>query len=143
MEARPPQSDDEFERYYELRWRVLRAPWGQPRGSERDELEERSDHALILGDSGAALAAGRLHLNSPDEAQIRYMAVAETARGQGLGRRIVDYLEGVARQKGVRRIVLNARNEVAGFYTGLGFEAIGPGPTMFGTVAHVRMQKQW
>ncbi|HEX6960475.1 MAG TPA: GNAT family N-acetyltransferase [Lacipirellula sp.] len=142
MEVRPPQSDDKFARYYDLRWQVLRAPWGQPRGSERDELEELAEHALIVGESGAPLAAGRLHFNSPDEAQIRYMAVAETARGQGLGMRIVEYLEDVARQKGARRIVLNAREEVAGFYRGMGYEIVGPGPTMFGAVAHVRMQKQ-
>jgi predicted GNAT family N-acyltransferase len=141
MLVRAPQTDDEFARYYDLRWQVLRAPWDQPRGSERDDLDSTADHALIPDEDGTALAAGRLHLNSPQEAQIRYMAVAERARGQGLGRQIVEYLEAIARQRGASVIVLNAREDVADFYQRLGYELIGPAPTMFGAIAHVRMQK--
>jgi N-acetylglutamate synthase-like GNAT family acetyltransferase len=142
MEVRAPQSADEFERYFDLRWQVLRGPWGQPRGSERDELEDVAEHALIVDDDGRPLAVGRLHFNSPMEAQIRYMAVAETARGRGLGRRIVDYLEAIARQRGATTIVLNARDEVNEFYAGLGYAIVGKGPTLFGTVAHSRMLKR-
>jgi predicted GNAT family N-acyltransferase len=142
MQVRAPQTDDEFARYYDLRWQILRAPWGQPRGSERDALEPTADHAAIFDERGAVLAVGRLHLNSPAEAQIRYMAVANAARGQGLGRQIVEHLEAAARQRGASVIVLNAREAVAAFYQRLGYEVIGPGPTMFGAIAHVRMQKR-
>jgi predicted GNAT family N-acyltransferase len=141
VEVRCPQSDEEFERYYELRWQVLRAPWGQPRGSERDELDASAEHAFIQSEEGAVLATGRLHFNSAEEAQIRYMAVAEAARGQGLGRRIAEYLEGIARERGAQAIVLNARETVEGFYATMGYEVICEGPTMFGSVAHVRMRK--
>jgi N-acetylglutamate synthase-like GNAT family acetyltransferase len=142
MEDSRPQTGDEFDRYFELRWRILRAPWGGPRGSERDELEETAEHAMICSSDGEVLAVGRLHFNSPEEAQIRYMAVAEYARGQGLGRRIVEYLESIARRRGAREIVLNARDEVTGFYAVLGYEIVGKGPTMFGTVTHSKMLKR-
>src|SRR5215211_5987960 len=102
MNVRSPQTDEEFAHYYELRWRVLRAPWGEPPGSERDELEEAAEHAFIQNDDGEPLAVGRLHFNSPEEAQIRYMAVAEPSRGQGLGRRIVKHLEAIARERGAQ-----------------------------------------
>jgi GNAT superfamily N-acetyltransferase len=88
MQVRPPQTDEEFARYYDLRWQILRAPWRQSRGSERDELETTADHAAVFDERGAVLAIGRLHLNSPTEAQIRYMAVADVVRGQGVGRQI-------------------------------------------------------
>jgi predicted GNAT family N-acyltransferase len=140
--ARSPQTDDEWTQYYQLRWQILRAPWGQPPGSERDDLEATAEHALIVDDVGKSLAVGRLHFNSPEEAQIRYMAVAEIARGQGLGRRIVEHLEASARSCGAVAIVLNAREEVAGFYQSLGYEVVGAGSTLFGTVAHVRMSKR-
>ena len=39
MEFRSPNTDLEFEAYYELRWRVLRKPWGQARGTEHDEYD--------------------------------------------------------------------------------------------------------
>ena len=142
MDVRSPRTQEEFTRYYELRWQVLRAPWAQPPGSERDELEDAAEHAFIQSDDGEPLAVGRLHFNSPEEAQIRYMAVAEPSRGQGLGGRIVEYLEAIAREHGAQRVVLNAREEVSGFYAALCYEVVGAGPTMFGTVAHVRMQKR-
>ena len=41
MIVRPPQNPEEFERYRDLRWRILRAPWNQPRGSELDEIEAK------------------------------------------------------------------------------------------------------
>jgi predicted GNAT family N-acyltransferase len=142
VDVRRPQSEEEFARLYQLRWQVLRAPWGEPPGSERDATDADSEHALIQDADGAPLAAGRLHFNSPDEAQIRYMAVAESARGQGIGRRIVEYLEEIARDRGAKSVVLNAREEVAGFYQSMGYAIIGAGPTLFGTVRHVRMQKR-
>jgi predicted GNAT family N-acyltransferase len=141
MQVKSPQTEGEFAQYYELRWRVLRAPWGAPQGSERDVLDAEADHCMICGAEGNPLAIGRLHLNSPDEAQIRYMAVDEHERGQGYGRRIVEYLEAVARERSAKTIVLNAREEVVGFYATLGYEVIGEGPMMFGTVKHSKMRK--
>jgi predicted GNAT family N-acyltransferase len=144
QQIRSPQNDAEYAQYFELRWQVLRAPWGQPPGSERDEFDAAdrdAEHALLLADSGAAVAAGRLHFNSTDEAQIRYMAVSESARGQGLGRRIVDYLEAKARDRGAKRVVLNARDAVAAFYKRLGYRIVGEGPLMFGSIRHVQMEK--
>ncbi len=104
MEVRSPRTDAEFERYYELRWQVLRAPWGEPRGSERDEFDEAAEHAFVQTDEGEALATGRLHFNSPEESQIRYMAVADRARGQGLGHRIVEHLRRSPAGAGRRRL---------------------------------------
>jgi predicted GNAT family N-acyltransferase len=120
---------------------VLRAPWGAPRGAERDELEDSADHAVIWGDAGEALAVGRLHLNSPDEAQIRYMAVAPAARGRGLGRLVVEHLERVARARRAASVVLNARREATGFYERLGYVVVGPAPT-FMSIPHFRMRKE-
>jgi GNAT superfamily N-acetyltransferase len=142
MQVKAPQTPDDFARYYQLRWQVLRAPWGGLPGSERDELESASIHAMVCAADGQPLAVGRLHFNSPDEAQIRYMAVAEQARGGGLGRRIVEHLEEAAHARGAKRIVLNAREEVIGFYQTLGYAVAGAGPTMFGTVTHSKMEKE-
>ena len=138
---RSPQTDEEFARYYELRWQVLREHLGEPRGSERDELEGSADHVAIWSGDGEALAVGRLHLNSPSEAQIRYMAVTATAQGQGLGRQIVERLEEIACQRGATSIVLNSRDSAAGFYERLGYEVVGPGPLLFGRIPHFRMRK--
>ena len=39
-----PITADEFKQYFKLRFEVLRRPWNEPEGSEKDELEESSFH---------------------------------------------------------------------------------------------------
>ena len=136
-----PQSAAEWDDYFDLRWRVLRAPWQQPRGSEKDDREDDSEHLMIVGKDSRALAVGRLHFNSPAEAQIRFMAVEPTAQGRGLGSSILQAFERSARASGATSIVLNAREDVQLFYQKHGFVVVGPAPTIFGVVKHVRMKK--
>ncbi len=140
LEDRAPQSPVEWDRYYDLRWRVLRGPWDQPRGSERDPLDPEAVHAAIW-DGDAPVAAGRLHLNSPTEAQVRYMAVEAAWQGKGLGARILSILEARARELGAETVVLNAREEAAGFYRRHGYHEIGSAGLLFGSIPHLRMSK--
>ncbi len=139
---RSPGSPEEWEGYYDLRWRVLRGPWGQPRGSERDECDADSFHAA-LWDGDAPVAAGRLHFNSPLEGQIRYMAVDPNWRGLGLGGRILACLEGQAVTAGAGLIVLNAREEVAAFYARHGYRDVGSAGLLFGVIPHLKMEKKF
>lgn len=136
-----PRTEEEFEKYYDLRWRVLRQPWGQAKGSEKDELEESSFHVMVCGEDGEAVAVGRLHFNSEEQCQIRYMSVEEDCRGKGYGKIVLDRLEQIAKEQGAREIVLNAREGAAGFYEGAGYEITGPGHTLFGSVKHFKMAK--
>ena len=122
---RSPSSPADWDAYFDLRWRILRAPWDQPRGSERDSEDKSAFHLLLIDPAGTALACGRFHQLSPGEAQIRYMAVAENARGCGYGRRILDGLEAEAWVQGVRKIVLNSREDVTEFCRKRGYQVIG------------------
>ncbi len=136
-----PESAADWENYYELRWRILRAPWHQPRGSEKDDLEAESEHVMIVGPERQALAVGRLHYNSAAESQVRFMAVDPEVQGRGLGGAILRELERRARAAGATSIVLNARDDAQHFYQRHGFVVTGPAPTMFDVVKHVRMRK--
>ena len=137
-----PQSEAEWEDYFDLRWRVLRAPWQQPRGSEKDDRETESEHLMIVGKNSRPLAIGRLHFNTPEEAQIRFMAVDPAAQGRGLGGAILQECERRARAAGATSIVLNARDDAQRFYQKHGFTVIGSAPTIFAAVKHVRMRKE-
>jgi GNAT superfamily N-acetyltransferase len=136
-----PRTAAELEAYFELRWLVLRAPWGEPRGSERDETEASAHHVTARLADGRLVGVGRLHLRSASEAQIRYMATAEGHRRAGVGRAVAERLEALAASLHVSRIVLAARDEAVGFYRRLGYRELGPGHVLFGTVAHTRMAK--
>jgi predicted GNAT family N-acyltransferase len=138
---RSPGSPSDWDVYFDLRWRILRAPWDQPRGSERDSDEGSAFHLLLLDPAGKAVACGRLHLNNPDEAQVRYMAVDEDARGRGYGGRILRALEAEARRRKARKIVLNARENVVQFYVRHGYAVTGQAETLFVVIRHWRMEK--
>jgi predicted GNAT family N-acyltransferase len=127
--------------YFDLRWRVLREPWNQPRGSERDNLDATAFHLIIRTPEGKPAAIGRLHLNSPEEAQVRFMAVDPAWRNRGLGGRILRRLEDEARGRRVPSIVLNAREDASEFYLAHGYQVEGQGETLFDRVRHVRMRK--
>ena len=45
---RAQSSQDEWDAYFRLRWECLREPWGQPLGSERDELEEQAQGQILV-----------------------------------------------------------------------------------------------
>jgi len=65
--SQPREKD--MDQYFELRWRVLRKPWNQPRGSEIDEMDDRAIH-LAAYDGDRIVAGAGCILNS-EEAQIR------------------------------------------------------------------------
>lgn len=142
MKIVKPKSPEEYSKYYNLRYVVLRKPWHQPLGSERDESEELSIHRMIIcEETGDALAVGRLQFNSDDESQIRYMAVAEDFQGQGLGSQIIATLEDIAREKSIQRMILQARENAVQFYKNHGYEIIEKTHLLFGEIQHWLMGK--
>ena len=138
VEASTP---DELQRYYDLRWKILRAPWKQPRGSERDELEQSSHHLMVVDDQQVVIGVGRLHFNNIREAQIRYMAVAIKQQRKGIGTLLVNVLEQRAVELGAARIVLDARESALGFYRKQGYEVAAPGHVLYKTITHINMTK--
>lgn len=136
-----PSSERELAAYYALRWRLLREPWGQPPGSERDELEDEAWHVAARSAEGTTIGVGRLHRIAKETGQIRYMAVEPEWQRQGVGAAILATLEAAAIDNGMRRIELDARESALAFYSRRGYAVTGPAPTLFGTIPHRRMAK--
>ncbi|MCC5807998.1 MAG: GNAT family N-acetyltransferase [Opitutales bacterium] len=140
--AREPRTPEEWDAYYTARWQWLRAPLGQPRGSERDKHEGSAVHRAVFDAHGAVLAVGRLHLIDAANARVRYVASAPACRRLGHGRTVMNVLEAAARRLGVRRVYLHARRDVVSFYLRLGYRATGAAPALYGTLAQTMMEKQ-
>jgi predicted GNAT family N-acyltransferase len=136
-----PYTENRMEEYYQLRWKVLRAPWNQPRGTERDEMEDASLHRVVLNEQQRILACGRLQLNTSAEAQVRYMAVDPDFRGKGLGRLVLQELECLASDAGALKVILQARENALPFYTACGYEVVIPTFLLYDTIQHYLMQK--
>ena len=139
-QLRSPQTAEEWQAYYYLRWQVLRAPWQQPPGSEQDELENQAYHLMLLTEQGDVAAVGRLHRLGAAAAQVRYMAVAPQHQGKGAGGRLLAALELQAVQWGCEAVRLNARDTALAFYQRNGYQQIGAAPALYG-IAHFVMQK--
>jgi ribosomal protein S18 acetylase RimI-like enzyme len=142
MEAIEPKTKEDFQRYYDLRWRILRKPWDQPVGSEKDELENQSIHIMVCQDDRKPIGVGRVHLNTPTEAQIRYMAVEEGFRSKGTGSIILKELEIRIKKKGAKYVTLNARESAVKFYERNGYHVVEKTHTLFGSIPHYKMEKR-
>ena len=140
MIARSPQTKEEFFKYYDLRWRILRAPWNQQKGSEQDELEGQSIHIMVV-ENDEVIGIGRAHFNSDEEAQFRYMAVEEYWRGKGIGKLILDELEKRVTEKGAKKIILHARDNAVKFYEKNGYNVVKESHTLFGVIPHFLMER--
>lgn len=136
-----PQTEKEFEAYYNLRWRVLREPWQQSKDSEKDELENKSFHIMACDENDKVIGVGRLHFNDENEVQIRYMAIAPEYERQGIGTLILEALEKKAKQEKTKTIVLDARENAIGFYKKKNYELLEKSHLLFGSIQHYQMLK--
>ena len=138
-----PISEKDFELYYDLRWRLLREPWKQPKGSEKDELEERALHIMVCKEDRIPVAVGRAHFNTDIEAQIRFMAVEPRFQKTGLGSVVLKKLEDEVRQLGAKYVILHSRDTAVPFYERHGYKIVSPSHTLFETVPHFLMKKDF
>ena len=141
MEIRAPKTDEEFEAYYELRWRILRKPWGEARGTEVDELEDSTTHIAAFDEARRLIGVGRLQPVEGALGQVRYMAVEREWRSQGVGQAMIAELERLAKRQGMTAIVLDSREPAIGFYLQNGYEVIGSSYLLFGEIPHSKMAK--
>lgn len=141
MEVIHPVSEEDFKGYYFLRWKILRKPWNQPLGSERNELDDTSYHVMVCEKDRIPLGIGRLHFNNDHEAQIRYMAVEDEYQGQGIGTRIMNALEKLAQDKNAQSIILYARESAVPFYQKIGYDIEEKSYLLFGNIQHYKMKK--
>jgi predicted GNAT family N-acyltransferase len=135
-----PENKDEWERYLLFRWEMLRKPLGMSMDSLADSIEEESFHLMGIDEEGNVIASGRVHFNTSDEAQIRYMAVDDNFKRQGIGSEIVTKLERYALSKKAVTITLNARENAISFYLSLGYSEVCPYQSDTG-IPHKTMKK--
>ena len=135
-----PSSSEEFKEYDLFRWEILRKPLGKSIKSLKDEYEDSSYHLIGVIDN-KIIACGRLHFNSDNEAQIRYMAIDENFQRKGIGVKVIELLEAEAKKKQINKIVLNAINHVIEFYAKSGYKAVRKYEGSDTGIPHTTMEK--
>jgi len=135
-----PKTAADWKQYYALRYEVLREPWNQPHGSEVLADEESALHAMIVDDN-SVLAVARLHEAEKGVGQVRCVAVSANQQGKGLGKLLMQFLEQEAEKKGMREIILEARENAVPFYEKIGYRIINKSYLLFGEIQHYTMKK--
>jgi N-acetylglutamate synthase-like GNAT family acetyltransferase len=136
-----PKTKSEFEKYFELRWQILRKPWGQPKGSEQDSDEDNSYHLMAI-ENGRVIGIARLQFTKHNAAQLRYMAVDSAHQKKGIGKSLIEHLETYAKQHEVNELFLHARDNALIFYKKLGYEITEKSYLLFDSIQHYKMCKK-
>jgi GNAT superfamily N-acetyltransferase len=92
-----------------------------------ERLDPRRERCWIAERGGERLGAVFLVRKAPGVAQLRLLIVEPTARGLGLGKRLVRACMRFARDKGYRKLVLWTQSELAaarGIYEAEGFRLV-------------------
>jgi predicted GNAT family N-acyltransferase len=140
IDIRSPKTKKECEEYYDLRYRILREPWNQPRGTERNDGDETGIH-FALFKSGKIKAIARLDQSDQFESQVRFVAVEFNLQGNGFGRLIMEACEKAAIERGDNKIILHAREVALNFYKSLNYKLVQKSHLLFGEIQHYLMEK--
>lgn len=141
MKVEFAHTKEEIEGILELRYKILREPWFQPKDSSSDGHEDTSHNAYVEDRNGNVIACGRLQSNNANTGQIRYMAVANDQQGKGLGKIILKSLEQKAKELGLKKIELQARENAVEFYKANQYILKEKTHLLFGTIQHYLMEK--
>jgi N-acetylglutamate synthase-like GNAT family acetyltransferase len=116
MNLKFAQTKEDVDRIIDLRYKILREPWQQPKETSTDGMEDKCFNAFIEDANGTVIACGRLQENENKIGQIRYMAVDSNQQGKGLGKHILIALEKKGKEIGLTTIELQARENAVAFY---------------------------
>jgi predicted GNAT family N-acyltransferase len=138
---RSPKNEQEWEAYYDLRYRILRKPLNQAVGSERNDGDSSGEHfALFENDIIKAIA--RLDKYSKGIAQVRFVAVETDVQGKGYGRTIMEATERKALADGNHKMILHARDYALEFYKRQNYILIEKSYKLFDVLQHFLMEKE-
>jgi predicted GNAT family N-acyltransferase len=118
------ENEDELAGAVSVRMRVFVLEQQIPAEEELDDADATATHAIAIH-QGQVVGTGRLIYLEDSAAQIGRMAVDHPFRRQGIGGRILDFLEEEARSQGIHYCILHAQEYVKSFYAAHGYQEHG------------------
>ncbi len=136
-----PKTRDDFKAYYALRYKVLREPWGHPKGTEKDDYEPISEHFMAVNEKNEAVGVVKLYEKTGDVGHISHLAVSPEHQHQGIGHLLLQTVEARARERGFKIIGTMARVTATAYFERAGFRVVGIPTPHIGTTHLVWMEK--
>lgn len=138
-----PKNREEFKSYYALRYKVLREPWGHPKGTEKDDFEAISEHFMAVNEkTGEILGVIKLFEKEVGVGQVSHLAVATEHQHKGIGRFLIETVEARARERGFMTLGAMARLTATAFFEKHGYHIAGLPVPHLGTTHLVWMEKK-
>ena len=131
---------EEFLEMQAIRRSVFQEEQGVAPQLEFDGLDKTAIHLLAYLDDRPVGTARIRYLNE-QIAKIERLAVLSTARGLGIGKKLMQEAIQVAKQNNVQEVVIHAQEYVKGLHQQLGFKQIGEVFEEAG-IPHVQMIRQ-
>lgn len=141
IDIRTPQTQEEWDRYYEIRYNELRKPWGQPVGSEKDDKEKDAFHYALYVDNKMAGVLRMDLISGSNTSQLRFMAIDKNYQGKSLGNLLMEHANKHAKSLGVTEIILHAREKAVSFYERQGYKIMEKSHLLFDDIQHFKMNK--
>ncbi len=107
---------------------------------EYDGNDADAVHFLAV-DDGTAIGAARLRTVDDETGKVERVAVRDSHRGSGWGRKLMASVEDEARRRGLSTLVLHAQTPVEEFYQQLGYRTVSDEFEEAG-IPHVEMTKR-
>jgi len=132
--------DTDLEPAFDVRRDVFVDEQGVDEAIEIDGKDPDATHVLARVD-GEAVGTARLRSIGDQTGKVERVAVRASQRGTGVGRAIMDRIESLARERGLKRLELHSQTRVEGFYESLGYETTS-GVFEEAGIAHVEMETE-
>ena len=130
----------EYDEAVRIRYKVLREPLGLDYTPEQLALEYQDIHLACFNDQATILGCLILSEGGEEVLKMRQVAVSPEWQGKGVGRKLVEASEELARQYNVHKITLNARDAAIPFYSKLAYLTVGEPFEEVG-IKHLKMEK--
>ena len=132
-------SDSDIEGLHALRMEVFVKEQGVPQSQEVDSLDALAYHTIAVVENDI-VGTGRLLMLPDTNALIGRMAVRAGLRRIGIGKNLLEYLEGAAAVMGATTVIVHAQTYVTQFYLQNGYSTEGE-PFEEAGIQHILMRK--
>lgn len=130
----------DYQKMVEMRYNILRKPLGLTFSPE-ELAREKEDILIGCFEEDKLEGCCLLTKTDPTTVKLRQMAVTSGLQGKGIGRVLLVFAENIARDKGFKKITMNARKNALGFYEKLGYKVVGD-EFLEVTLPHFTMEKE-
>ena len=142
MNAKRIVTDSDLETAFHIRKEVFVEEQGVPLADEFDEFDKlygQCDHVLVYYDE-QAVGTGRVRVVD-GLGKLERICILKPYRKYGLGKKIIQTLEEIAKEKGIAKVKLHGQTHAEEFYKKLGYMTSSDVFTEDG-IPHILMVKE-